>query len=350
MLFFDLLYFILLITLGANIGFFSVFAELEFESVDALKIIAIEPLQMNFNLLKKNLSKYCPSAVLVQAAISNFRESKRKKESQEIIKYSKRKKEDKCKVFNISNKSTIGTMEEEKLLSPTLIPMTYFPRMPGNSCISSYLNQKLNERNIGEKSNNFHADMKEEICFGKTLSSVIDEYNNNNERISLLKIDVEGSELDVLLSLNDHHWELIDQIVLETVRPKRISSDTSHSTSLSLSHSTSYSTSSFNSSGTPLNFARIYDPKSHSSVGSPTIDRMISTVVPSQDIIVTMVEETMIKENSQDYDDDDDKNNEDNCLFNSICLLLDNRRFKVHVDWIPDLGCDSVVLIYATRK
>ena len=40
-------------------------------------------------------------------------------------------------------------------------------------------------------------------------------------RISLLKVDVEGSELSVLQGIRASHWQLIDQIVLEcTLSPQ----------------------------------------------------------------------------------------------------------------------------------
>jgi len=35
------------------------------------------------------------------------------------------------------------------------------------------------------------------------------------ERIDLLKVDVEGAELDVLEGLDDEDWDRVDQIVLE---------------------------------------------------------------------------------------------------------------------------------------
>ena len=46
-----------------------------------------------------------------------------------------------------------------------------------------------------------------------TLSRVIEE--QGVDRISLLKIDVEKSEADVLAGIADHHWPIIDRIVLE---------------------------------------------------------------------------------------------------------------------------------------
>jgi hypothetical protein len=50
-------------------------------------------------------------------------------------------------------------------------------------------------------------------CELKTLSEIIRA--ENVEQIDLLKIDVEGSEIDVLLGIDDQDWPKIRQIVLE---------------------------------------------------------------------------------------------------------------------------------------
>ena len=50
-------------------------------------------------------------------------------------------------------------------------------------------------------------------CRCRTLSSIIREYDV--ERIDLLKLDVEKSELDVLAGIEDEHWNRIRQIALE---------------------------------------------------------------------------------------------------------------------------------------
>lgn len=47
----------------------------------------------------------------------------------------------------------------------------------------------------------------------RPLSEVLDE--QGIERVDLLKIDVEGSELETLAGIADRHWPLIQQIVLE---------------------------------------------------------------------------------------------------------------------------------------
>jgi hypothetical protein len=52
-------------------------------------------------------------------------------------------------------------------------------------------------------------------CPTSTLSTVIEEYIEEGERVSLIKIDVEGGELNVLRGLEARHWDVVDQMVLE---------------------------------------------------------------------------------------------------------------------------------------
>lgn len=57
------------------------------------------------------------------------------------------------------------------------------------------------------------AETTEVRCRLRPLSAVIDEHQIS--QIDLLKIDVEGNELAVLQGIREHHWPLIQQIVLE---------------------------------------------------------------------------------------------------------------------------------------
>jgi hypothetical protein len=47
----------------------------------------------------------------------------------------------------------------------------------------------------------------------RPLSAVLDE--QGIESVDLLKVDVEGAELDVLRGLEDRHWPLVRQAVVE---------------------------------------------------------------------------------------------------------------------------------------
>lgn len=60
---------LLLLSTGANIGMFSVFAELQFDSPNALCIIAVEPVSHNCVLLRRNLDLYAPTAEVLQLAV-----------------------------------------------------------------------------------------------------------------------------------------------------------------------------------------------------------------------------------------------------------------------------------------
>lgn len=190
----------LMIDVGANVGFFSILAELEFLPPNALRIIAIEPMSENFNLLKKNLAKYTPSAYVVQAAIGSLN-------SNTIM------RNDDCRDLTAS----VAEGDDVNLFNK--MRMTYFPKMPGNSCASTFVADKIK---CQHRRADFLIGMKEEMCRLESLSAIIDESGFEIcelKRISLLKVDVEGGELDVLQSIDDRHWRVIDQIVIETAEP-----------------------------------------------------------------------------------------------------------------------------------
>jgi hypothetical protein len=52
-------------------------------------------------------------------------------------------------------------------------------------------------------------------CPTSTLSEVIKKYIPPGERVSILKVDVEGGELKVLKGVQKAHWKRVDQLVLE---------------------------------------------------------------------------------------------------------------------------------------
>ena len=113
--------------------------------------------------------------------------------------------------------------------------------MPGNSCTPEVALERTKGSGcrIHKPDSPYLVGMTSEICVVKTLTEVIDEYfkgqgqgkgqghgdgqvQRGGSRISLLKVDVEGSELGVLLSLGARLWQIVDQVVVETARPSQM--------------------------------------------------------------------------------------------------------------------------------
>ncbi|OAA56766.1 amino acid adenylation domain-containing protein [Cordyceps fumosorosea ARSEF 2679] len=93
--------------------------------------------------------------------------------------------------------------------------LTFYPQMPGNSTL--YLEDKKNQMKSIDKEHPIAKLMQEteEVQVDvKRLSEFLDRVPDL-KRVDLLKIDVEGAELDVLKGLDDKHWNLINNIVIE---------------------------------------------------------------------------------------------------------------------------------------
>lgn len=107
------------------------------------------------------------------------------------------------------------------------VPFAFYPN---STCQSGYYPNEAQERHmlssiIAKEAGNFHAadlnellakrlDAREVLCPVTTISDFMRE--QGVERIDLLKIDVEKSELDVLNGIADADWSRIRQIVIET--------------------------------------------------------------------------------------------------------------------------------------
>jgi len=119
----------------------------------------------------------------------------------------------------------------------------YFPEAPGNSTMYSaekrrefgalldgmrfahmWTNHKLRallflpvfpfrKRLLGPSFERVLANAVSTPCQVRTLSGIIRE--NHVERINLLKIDVEGAEMDVLAGIEECHWPLVRQLSME---------------------------------------------------------------------------------------------------------------------------------------
>ncbi|HKS30077.1 MAG TPA: amino acid adenylation domain-containing protein [Pyrinomonadaceae bacterium] len=168
---------------GANIGLFTLFTQ---EACEDVRVYAFEPVPPIYDLLHQNVQLHAPGA----------------------------------KIFNC------GLSDRARL-----VPFTYYPR---SSIMSGYYADEREEKEVvasftlNRQQQSLGASEARQLvedtleghfisetfdCQLKTLSDVIDE--EQVERIDLLKIDVEKSELDVIGGLRAEHWPKIKQVVIE---------------------------------------------------------------------------------------------------------------------------------------
>ena len=97
-------------------------------------------------------------------------------------------------------------------LPAAAVDITVYPRMPGNSTLDPAA--KLAVQSPFMRPEMF-ADARIERCEVQTLSNVIDV--GSLQSVDLLKVDVEGSELRVLQGIEERHWPLVKQLVVEVL-------------------------------------------------------------------------------------------------------------------------------------
>jgi len=174
---------------GANIGLFSLFAG---RVCPGVRVCAFEPNPVVFAALEQNVGRYSAGAKLFQCGLSS---------------------ENKIAEFTFYEGFSLlsgyyADAETERDVVKQYIRNQQILEGEDAAAMAEQTDELLKERFT---SRTFHTELR-------TLSSVMRE--ERIERIDLLKINVEKSELDVLLGIEDDDWEKIGQIVVEIDVPE----------------------------------------------------------------------------------------------------------------------------------
>jgi FkbM family methyltransferase len=169
---------------GANIGLFSLFAHQKQRDVN---VYIFEPAPPLFEIVRINTLLHGVNAKIFDCGLSN--ESK----SAILTFYPK----------SSGMSSFYANEQEEKEILRAIMLNQLHEGVNGMAEIMPFVDDILTDRFQHETY----------VCQLKTLSAIIAE--NDVDRINLLKIDAQKSELDILEGIEDHHWEKVDQIVIE---------------------------------------------------------------------------------------------------------------------------------------
>ncbi len=195
---------------GANIGLFAIFADTQCRG--DCELFCFEPIPETFLFLRRNLQEHGlaerPSVRLLNVGLTHTGGAERA-----------------CFTYfpSASGTSTQYATEKKRQIQVLrrLVDETRFasevigkmPRWPRLVCWVGYmmaypffplLRRKLAAMSKGQ----------EVECRLVTLSAVLREYHV--EAVDLLKVDVEGAELDVLNGIDDADWPRIQQVSMET--------------------------------------------------------------------------------------------------------------------------------------
>ena len=182
---------------GANIGMFSLFAN--DLCAGEVNLYAFEPIPQIFRVLQLNIKRFNSD----KTKIYNYGLSNEAKDAVEFEYFPKAsgfstRFPDESKAFRRSI-SSILLGKPEELPTSVRDKINRVPHFLRSFIINLKLINNLKSETV--------------ICQLKTISQVVQE--QNIQQIDLLKIDVEKSELDVLLGIDKQDWDKVRQIVIE---------------------------------------------------------------------------------------------------------------------------------------
>jgi len=165
---------------GANIGMFSLFVR---QQCPTARIYAFEPLPPLFRVLKTNMALYAEDVELFECGLSD---------------------QTKSETFSFYPHLTIISGRHADVTEEREVVRSFL--------LSGSTDDATSEEMV-EELLNAHLDQENYLCELKTLSDVIAE--QAVERIDLLKIDVEKSEMEVLAGIKREDWQKIKQLIVE---------------------------------------------------------------------------------------------------------------------------------------
>jgi FkbH-like protein/FkbM family methyltransferase len=172
------------VDIGANIGLFSLFVMSRYKEP---KIYAFEPASVVYDLLQANCNAYGSNVRALNVGVSD---------------------KAKTATFTFYEKSSVFSgfhpdETEDRAAIQTVVRNMLNNESVGGESVEEYVSELTADR----------LRRRTHECRMTSVSDIMRE--NQIDKIDLLKIDAEKSELDIIKGIEDHDWPKIEQIVIE---------------------------------------------------------------------------------------------------------------------------------------
>jgi FkbM family methyltransferase len=175
------------IDIGGNVGLFSLYA---LQKIPQIRLITIEPIPLNFDVLQANIQKFQPQ----QASVSLLNIGLAEKEKTAEFDY----------YPHCPSDSTATPFDMEKQVQMFLVKMKKgFGRL---------LPKKLKNWAIRKFLGWLYTPIKVQ-CQLKTFSQIVAE--QKLDRIDFVKLDAENAEREIVMGIADEDWKKIRQMSIE---------------------------------------------------------------------------------------------------------------------------------------